>query len=141
MKHSLNYSKQKLVQVVNARLKKLKKTSSLDDLQNANEFIQVTRSMAEHLQFISNLGEKMTEHDGSKEQDEDDIGLTDIVDFVAEGCFLLTALNSVKDIKKIEEGNLQWISDETNKYLEEARIIFGCRIPVPPNIVDKKYID
>jgi len=141
MEQNLNYSKQKLVQVVNARLKKLKKSSSLDDLQRANEFIQVTRSMAEHLQFISNLGKTANEYACDMEQCDEDIGLMNVVDFIAEGCFLLTALNSIKDLKKIEEGNLQWISEETNKYLEEARIVFGSRIPIPPNIVDEQYIE
>ena len=85
MEHSLYDSKQKLIEVVNSYLKKLKKTSTLEELQQANEFLKETRNMAETLQFISTVGDNMEEiEECMVEQTDADTGLMNLVDFIAE---------------------------------------------------------
>jgi len=136
MEHNLYDSKQKLIQVVNSYLKKLKKSSTLEELQQANEFLKETRNIAETLQFISTVGDDLEEiEECMVEQTDADTGLMNLVDFIAEGCSIIISLNNVKDHNKIEEDGLQWITDDTYRYLEEARALFGARIPVPPNLI------
>lgn len=139
---NLSYSKQKLIQVVNAHLKKLKNSSTIEDLRKTNEFLKETRAMAETIQFINSVEEtpELVEECDVEHFNYDESHMN-IVDFIAEGCDLIIALNNVKDLNRIKEGNLQWITNEAFNYLEEAREIFGSRIPVPPNVIRMSSIE
>lgn len=136
MEYDLQCSKEKLCEVVNTRLKKLKKTSSVEDLRQANEFLNETKLIAEAIQFIGSLETTIPEDFYYEtEQFSDDSGHTTVVDIIAEACELMIAMYSVIDYNKIDEGNLQWIPEDVSNFLQDTRECFGTRIPQMPNLI------
>lgn len=136
---TLDFSKKKLVKIINSKLKELEDKITLEEIQEAREFLTESKQIAEMLVFISNDGRVVPNADyplyQNMELPADDNSQTETAeDFILNGCKIIATMYNLLDDSFIREAGVEWIREEAEDYLEYARNLFGSKCPAQPII-------
>ena len=115
-------SRENLNSIIQEKLNKLDKHTTLDDLQEINLYIEEMKKLQGMIDPI----------------DVSELN-RDIVDIIIEGCNLMSGLYTVLDHKLIEATGADWLKEDVQQYIEAARAMFGPEVlPLPILTVGEK---